>query len=355
MKYCPTCQTRYDEEILRFCTKDGTPLIDENQPNFTELPSESAGDDLGEETVIRRKTPPPNPQPDIDGEDYRTQVERTENPQRIVIPMGEEEAQQQQVRTKTTPSPSRMPPPKQSNTAIVVLLTIIGTVVVFSAGIGVFWILSNQGNEEDNRNINTNVNSLENSNDNMNADNSLFDPNLNMNSNTNLDTNINSNFNSNTNANLKTPTPTPTPTPSPSPSPTPDEDDNNTNANTNIRTPTPRPSITPRPSASPTQAPTATPNNTPVNAGILNDRAVNLRTPSYPPIARETRASGRVQVQVTLDEKGNVSSARAVSGNPLLRSSAENAARNSRFDPVRVSGKPVKATGFVIYNFVGQN
>ena len=27
MKYCPTCNTRYDEEILRFCMKDGTPLV----------------------------------------------------------------------------------------------------------------------------------------------------------------------------------------------------------------------------------------------------------------------------------------------------------------------------------------
>ena len=58
MKFCPTCQTRYDEEIMRFCTKDGTPLVEET-PNFIEMPSESLGgapaDNDGEETVIRRK------------------------------------------------------------------------------------------------------------------------------------------------------------------------------------------------------------------------------------------------------------------------------------------------------------
>ncbi len=43
MKYCPVCQTRYDEEIMRFCTKDGTPLIDEEAPNFVEMPSEDVG------------------------------------------------------------------------------------------------------------------------------------------------------------------------------------------------------------------------------------------------------------------------------------------------------------------------
>ncbi len=59
MRFCPTCQTRYDEEILRFCTKDGTPLLEEDQPSFTELPSESVEDDFGEETVIRRNPPKP--------------------------------------------------------------------------------------------------------------------------------------------------------------------------------------------------------------------------------------------------------------------------------------------------------
>lgn len=351
MKYCPACQTRYDEEILRFCTKDGTPLIDENQPNFTELPSVSA-DEYGEETVIRRKTPAPKPPPlDPDSDEYQTQIERTESAQRIVIPMGAEEEKQQQIRTKTTPSP-RMPPPRESNTAIVVLLTIIGTVVATTAIIGIFWVLSNQGAEEANQNINTNFNSLNtNLNDNLNADNSLFDANFNA----NVNTNINANTNTNTNANTKTPTPTPTPSPSPSPTPD-DEDNTNTNVNTNTSTPTPRPTLTPRPSPSPTPPPANNPSNTPpVNAGLLNDRAVNLRTPSYPPIARETRASGRVQVQVLLDENGNVNSAKAVSGNPLLRSSAENAARNSKFNPVRVAGKTVRATGFVVYNFVGQN
>ena len=56
MKFCPVCQTRYDEEILRFCIKDGAPLVDEN-PSFTEMPSEGEAEDIGEETVIRRNPP----------------------------------------------------------------------------------------------------------------------------------------------------------------------------------------------------------------------------------------------------------------------------------------------------------
>ena len=65
MKYCPTCETRFDDEVMRFCTKDGTPLIDEEQPNFTALPIEELDrpaepivpddeDDAAEVTVVRR-------------------------------------------------------------------------------------------------------------------------------------------------------------------------------------------------------------------------------------------------------------------------------------------------------------
>lgn len=333
MKYCPTCQTKYDEEILRFCTKDGSPLIDETQPNFTELPSES--EDYGEETVIRRKTSEPEPQPEPKAEAF---TDRTDS-QRIVI--STDEAERQQIRTKTTPSPRDLPPPRESNTAVVVLLTIIGTVVVMTSIIGIIWIFSNQNGTDINANLNTNINALdENINANLDNMNGLFDPNLNINS--NIDTNLN------LNANVKTPTPTPTPTPTATPTP---ED----NSNSNMSTPTPRPTASPRPSPNVTATPPPSPTQTPVNMGILNDRAVNLQKPSYPQIAREMRASGPVRVQVVVDENGNVNSARAVSGHPLLRSTAENAAKNSKFSPVKMSGRNVKATGVLIYNFIRPN
>jgi TonB family protein len=65
-------------------------------------------------------------------------------------------------------------------------------------------------------------------------------------------------------------------------------------------------------------------------------------------------ASGQVTVQVSVDEDGNVTSARAVSGHPLLRSPAENAARQSRFNPVKIDDRAVKATGVLVYNFINQ-
>lgn len=90
----------------------------------------------------------------------------------------------------------------------------------------------------------------------------------------------------------------------------------------------------------------------PVSGGILNDKAVKLVDPVYPPSARALRVSGQVQVQVLVDENGNVISAHAISGHPLLREAAVAAARESKFSPMKVSGQPVKVNGLVVYDLV---
>lgn len=86
----------------------------------------------------------------------------------------------------------------------------------------------------------------------------------------------------------------------------------------------------------------------PINGGILNGKAISKPQPIYP----ATRASGIVSVQVTVDESGNVISAKAVSGHPLLQSAAVKAAYQARFAPTRLSGQPVKVSGVLTYNFV---
>ncbi len=90
----------------------------------------------------------------------------------------------------------------------------------------------------------------------------------------------------------------------------------------------------------------------PISAGVLNDKAISLPKPPFPPAARAAKASGNVVVQVTLDENGKVTKASAVSGHPLLRAAAVAAAYNARFSPTEVGGKPVKVTGVINYNFV---
>ena len=85
---------------------------------------------------------------------------------------------------------------------------------------------------------------------------------------------------------------------------------------------------------------------------MLNGKAISLPKPSYPPIAKQVGASGTVVVQVVVDEKGNVTSATAVSGHPLLRAAAVGAARSAKFSPTLLSGRAVKVSGVINYNFV---
>lgn len=105
--------------------------------------------------------------------------------------------------------------------------------------------------------------------------------------------------------------------------------------------------------ATPTPTPKPEPPKT-VSGGVVNGKAVNLVKPPYPPAARAVRASGTVNVQVTIDEAGNVISASAVSGHPLLKQAAESAARSSKFSPTTLSGQKVKVTGVIVYNFAAQ-
>lgn len=90
----------------------------------------------------------------------------------------------------------------------------------------------------------------------------------------------------------------------------------------------------------------------PISKGVVNGSAVSLPKPPYPAAARAVRASGAVNVQVLIDENGNVVSANAVSGHPLLRQAAEQAARSAKFKPTLLSGQPVKVNGVIVYNFV---
>ena len=100
--------------------------------------------------------------------------------------------------------------------------------------------------------------------------------------------------------------------------------------------------------ASTTATPTSPQN---FNVGALNSHALKLAVPVYTALERQRNIQGVVTVQVTLDEKGKVVSAKATAGPAMLRLTSEEAARNSKFKPVLVGNQPVKATGFINYNF----
>jgi periplasmic protein TonB len=89
-----------------------------------------------------------------------------------------------------------------------------------------------------------------------------------------------------------------------------------------------------------------------VSGGILNGKAISKPMPAYPPIAKAARIQGTVTVEIVVGEDGNVVSATAVSGPPVLQAAAVAAAQQAKFSPTRLSGEPVKVSGTITYNFV---
>lgn len=85
---------------------------------------------------------------------------------------------------------------------------------------------------------------------------------------------------------------------------------------------------------------------------ITPSMAVQMAPPVYSQIAKNLSLSGQVIVEIMIDETGNVISAKSTDGHRLLRESAEQAAKRSKFNPATFDGKPIKSKGFIIYNFV---
>ena len=87
------------------------------------------------------------------------------------------------------------------------------------------------------------------------------------------------------------------------------------------------------------------------SGGVFQGSAIKRVSPMYPPLARMSRTSGAVVVEVVVDESGNVVSARALSGHPLLREAAVAAARQWKWKPTLLSNVPVQVVGTITFNF----
>ena len=104
----------------------------------------------------------------------------------------------------------------------------------------------------------------------------------------------------------------------------------------------------------PVPPPAPTPKKVFTTSRVLNSQAISLPKPPYPAIAKQAGAQGPVNVQVLIDETGKVVSAKAISGNPLLKTAAQQAAAQARFSPTMIGDMAVKVSGVITYNFVLQ-
>ncbi|MEP6847264.1 MAG: TonB family protein, partial [Acidobacteriota bacterium] len=130
--------------------------------------------------------------------------------------------------------------------------------------------------------------------------------------------------------------------------------DDRSAANNNPANAEPKALVISNPQTKPNDASTAavTPKDQgPMDVGSLLAYATRQAPPLYPPAAKSIRATGIVRVEVTVDENGDVAAVQKTSGPPLLQGAAKDAIKKWRFKPFVRDGQPVKATGFVNFNF----
>jgi TonB family protein len=101
--------------------------------------------------------------------------------------------------------------------------------------------------------------------------------------------------------------------------------------------------------AEPPDNPTPKPLLKPVSGGVLNGKAINLPKPVLSESAKRLRLNEVINIEVVIDETGKVISARATSGNMMLRDACVQAAQRARFSPTKISGQPVKVSGNITY------
>jgi protein TonB len=85
--------------------------------------------------------------------------------------------------------------------------------------------------------------------------------------------------------------------------------------------------------------------------GVVMGSATKKVDPAYPSAARSSGQSGVVRVEVLISERGDVVSARALSGPALLQNAAVTAARAWKFKASTLGGVPVKTTTTIVFNF----
>jgi len=95
-----------------------------------------------------------------------------------------------------------------------------------------------------------------------------------------------------------------------------------------------------------------TPVETIVSGGILNGKATFLPIPKYPQEAKGKKLSGMVSVKVLVDIDGKVISAEGFEGHQEFFGAAIEVAKKTKFKPTKLSGKPVKVAGVLIYQFI---
>ncbi|MGE5568666.1 MAG: energy transducer TonB [Rhodospirillales bacterium] len=73
--------------------------------------------------------------------------------------------------------------------------------------------------------------------------------------------------------------------------------------------------------------------------------------PEMPPLAKQLKLSGLVEMDVTINEEGEVESVTILRGNPVLSRAAESTMKKWRFKPIKQGDKTIKAITTLTFEY----
>jgi len=88
-----------------------------------------------------------------------------------------------------------------------------------------------------------------------------------------------------------------------------------------------------------------------VATNVAMARALKKVPPEFPAAARQLNLTGTSEVQVTVNESGDVVDAKVLKGNAIFSANAMAAARQWKFTPLNKDGNAVQFTSVLVFNF----
>jgi protein TonB len=99
-------------------------------------------------------------------------------------------------------------------------------------------------------------------------------------------------------------------------------------------------------------AKTTAPELQPVTSqGVTEGKLLKKVMPSYPQMARNAGVSGDVVLSAKIGTDGLLHDVKVISGSPLLRQAAVDAAKQWRYSPYKLGGQPVETDTRITINF----
>ena len=98
------------------------------------------------------------------------------------------------------------------------------------------------------------------------------------------------------------------------------------------------------PSAAP---PPPTPSRIRVSTGVQEAKLTRKIQPNYPPIAKQARIQGMVQLEAVISRAGSIQNLRVLDGHPLLAQAAVEAVQQWRYEPTLLNNEPVEVVTII--------